>query len=85
MGYYLDKAPGYKKQFEELGFSPAQLNLVLEIMSSCTKLRQRSVIENLWTQSLPDFVEIQKEEVEGKFGKYTKLTAIAKIQEVEQK
>jgi len=85
MGYYLDKAPAYKKQFEELGFSPAQLNLVLDIMSSCTKLRQRSVIENLWRESLPDFVEIQSEKIEGSYGPYTKLTAVAKTQEVEQK
>ena len=80
MGYYLDKAPGFKQKFEDLKFTPDQLNLVLEIMGSCTKLRQRSVIENLWRQSLPDFVEIQSEKIEGQYGTYKKLTAVKKIE-----
>ncbi len=54
MGYYLDRAPGNKTQFEELDFTPQQLNLVSSMMMQCGKLRQRDIIINLFRCSLPD-------------------------------
>jgi len=54
MGYYLDRAPGNKQQFEALDFTSAQANFIASMMMQCNKLRQRDVIINLFRCSLPD-------------------------------
>ena len=54
MGYYLDRAPFNKMQFEALNFNREQANFIASMMVQCNKLRQRDVIINLFRHSLPE-------------------------------
>jgi len=85
MGYYLDRAPTNKQQFEELNFTPQQLNLLASMMLQCRKLRQRDPIINLLRCSLPDKFEIElvKKESEDKTRTWLSPLIIKKLTDSE--
>ena len=68
MGYYLDRAPFNKDQFEALNFNREQANFVASMMVQCNKLRQRDVIINLFRCSLPDKFKLELVKKESKDG-----------------
>lgn len=68
MGYYLDRAPQNKMQFEALNFNREQANFIASMMVQCNKLRQRDVIINLFRHSLPDKFNLELVKKESKDG-----------------
>lgn len=78
MGYYLERAPANKELIESNDFTPQQLNVVLTLMRQCWKLRQGSIINNLFEASLPDGFSIEANTKTGQDGKEYKTYRVVK-------
>ena len=57
-------------------FNKDQLNLILDLMRSCSQLRQRKVIESLFMLVLPDKFKVEKELKDGQYGQYEQIKVI---------
>jgi len=57
-------------------FNKDQLNIILDLMRSCSQLRQRKVIESLFILVLPDKFKVEKEVKEGMYGEYEQIKVI---------
>ena len=57
-------------------FNKDQLNIILDLMRSCSQLRQRKVIESLFILVLPDKFKVEKEVIDGMYGEYEQIKVI---------
>ena len=78
MGYYLERAPQNKTNLEANNFTAPQLNIVLSMMRQCWKLRQGTIINNLFGASLPEGFEIAENLKVGQDGKEYKTYQVVK-------
>ena len=53
----------------------ANLPLILDLMTSCSQLRQRKVIESFFTEVFKE-VKTEYVDIEGVYGKYRKMVVI---------
>ena len=63
----------YDKQ--DITFNPKTLNFILDLMTSCSQLRQRKVIESFFSECFKD-VKTEFIDIEGIYGKYRKMVVI---------
>ena len=57
-------------------FNKDQLNIILDLMRSCSQLRQRKVIESLFLLIIPDKFKVEKEVKDGNYGEYEQIKVI---------
>ena len=76
MAKYHITAQKLKPFVEKANFTKDQLNIMLNLMRSCSQLRQRKVIESFFIEVLPDSFMTETEIKEGIYGKYTELKVI---------
>ena len=76
MAKYHQTAEKLKPTVLNADFNKDQLNIILDLMRSCSQLRQRKVIESLFLLILPDKFKVKKEEKDGMYGKYEEIKVI---------
>lgn len=80
-----DAAPRLKEQFDKAGFSPDQMNVVLEAMKASKSYHSMSQIQSLWELSCPDYIDFETKTIPKKDGGSFQIkTAIHKKIEVDQ-
>ena len=76
MAKYHITADKLKPHVKEANFNSFQLNLILDLMRSCSQLRQRKVIESLFLLVLPENVKVEKIKKDGMYGQYEELLVL---------
>jgi len=61
-----------KWSIDEMKFLTNHLNLILDLMTSCSQLRQRKVIESFFKEVFPD-VKTDFIDIQGVYGEYRKM------------
>ena len=76
MAKYHITADKLEPHVKEANFNSFQLNLILDLMRSCSQLRQRKVIESLFLLVLPENVKVEKIKKDGIYGQYEELLVL---------
>ncbi len=76
MAQYHNTATNLKPEIEKAGFTPEQMNLLHRACKGCRALRQGSVIDSFVELLTPSNMEIEKLNIEGKYGPYSTIKFI---------
>ena len=85
MAKYNEKAKQLRKDYDldkmHTYFKNIHLELILDLMTSCSQLRQRKVIESFFKEVFPE-VKTEFIEIDGIYGKYRKMVVIEWIKNI---
>ena len=73
---YGSVAKHLKPEIEKAGFTPEQMNLLHKACKGCRALRQGSVIDSFVELLTPSNMEIEKLNIDGKYGPYSTIKFI---------